>query len=50
MRTLPLSAFTVAAAVSGSAFAGLVVDGNLADWQINKSTWASSLAGAHATI
>lgn len=50
MRTVPLSAFAIAATVSGSAFAGIVVDGNLADWQINKTTWVSSLAGVHSTI
>jgi hypothetical protein len=37
-------------AVPGAAFAGIVVDGNLDDWQINRDTWISSLPGVYATI
>jgi hypothetical protein len=50
MKTSPLFAFALAATVSGSAFAGITIDGSLADWQIDKSTWVSSLPGVHSTI
>lgn len=50
MRATTLSAFAIALAASGSAFAGLTVDGNLADWQINTTTWVSSLSNVHSTI
>lgn len=50
MKILPLSAFLLAATLSGSASAGLVVDGNLHDWQINQSTWVSALPNVHSTV
>ena len=50
MRANSLSIFAIALATSGSAFAGLTVDGNLADWQIDKTTWVSSLSNVHSTI
>lgn len=50
MKTLPLSALAFAATLSGQAFAGLVVDGHLTDWQIDNNTWVSSLPGVHSTI
>jgi len=50
MKTLPLATLALAATVSGQAFAGLVVDGHLTDWQINKDTWVSSLPGVHSMI
>ena len=50
MRANALSAFAIALAASGSASAALTVDGNLADWQINQTTWVSSLSGVHSTI
>ena len=50
MKTLPLATFALTAALSGQAFAGLVVDGHLTDWQINKDTWVSSVPGVHSMI
>lgn len=50
MKILPLSAVVFAAAVSGSASAALVVDGNLHDWKIDQHTWVSSLPNVHSTI
>ena len=50
MRANSLSIFAIALATSGSAFAGLTVDGNLADWKIDKTTWVSSLPNVHSTI
>ena len=50
MRILPFSVLALAATVSGHAVAGLVVDGNLADWKIDKNTWVSSLPGINSTI
>lgn len=50
MKTLPLSALMLAATLSGSASAALVVDGNLHDWQINQTTWVSSLPNVHSTV
>jgi hypothetical protein len=50
MKAISLSAFVFTATVSGSVFAGLAIDGNLADWQINPGTWVSSLAGVHSTV
>ena len=50
MRANSLSIFAIALATSGSAFAGLTVDGNLADWKIDKTTWVSSLSNVHSTI
>ncbi|MDR0577928.1 MAG: PEP-CTERM sorting domain-containing protein [Candidatus Accumulibacter sp.] len=50
MKTLQLCACVLAATAVNPAFAGLVVDGNLADWQIDRTTWVSSLPGVHSTI
>ncbi|MDR1934367.1 MAG: hypothetical protein LBS49_02065, partial [Candidatus Accumulibacter sp.] len=52
MKSFSLStlALVLAAAVSSSAFAGIVVDGSLDDWQIDKTTWVSSLSGVRSTI
>ncbi len=57
MKKLSLLAFALAAVLSGPAIAGttpvstgIVVDGNLADWQINKTTFASSLSGVTYTV
>ena len=50
MRILPIAALVFTATVSGQAAAGLVVDGDLADWTIDKKTWVSSLPGIHSTI
>ena len=50
MRANSLSIFAIALATSGSAFAGLTVDGNLADWQIITTTWVSSLSNVLSTI
>jgi hypothetical protein len=50
MKAFSLSACVFSATVSGSALAGLVVDGNLADWQIDPRTWVSSLPGVHSAI
>ena len=49
MKILPLVPLMFAATVSGQAVAGLVVDGDLTDWKIDKKTWVSSLPGVHAT-
>ena len=50
MKLFPLSALALAAVFSGSASAGLVVDGNLSDWQIDRNTWASALPGVYSTV
>jgi hypothetical protein len=44
------SAFVFAVTVPGAALAGIVVDGDLSDWQINQDTWVSSLPGVYTTI
>ena len=50
MKTLPLHALVLAATLSGSAFADIVVDGSLNDWQIDKNTWVSSLPGVRSAF
>jgi hypothetical protein len=50
MKVLPLAALVLATAVPGHASAGLVLDGNLDDWQINRTTLVSALPGVHSTI
>ena len=47
---LSATALLLTAALSGPAQATLVVDGKLSDWQIDKNTWVSSLAGVHSSI
>jgi hypothetical protein len=44
-----LSITLLAATISGHAGAAIIVDGNLSDWGINKTTWAPS-AGIHYTV
>lgn len=50
MKTLPLATLAVAATLSSHAVAGIVVNGNLHDWQINQTTWVSSLPNVHSTV
>ena len=50
MKFLPIASVLGLSLLSGQAAAGLVVDGNLSDWQINSSTWVSSLSGVHSTV
>lgn len=50
MKTLSLATLAVAATLSSHAVAGLVVNGNLHDWQINQTTWVSSLPNVHSTV
>lgn len=50
MKKTTFATSILALALSGPAAAALVVDGNLNDWQINKDTLVSSLAGAHYTV
>jgi hypothetical protein len=50
MKSPRLLAVTLlAAAVSGHAGAAIIVDGNLSDWGINKTTWVPT-AGIHYTV
>jgi len=50
MNRILASILATTAVLSGSASASLVVNGNLADWQIDHNTWASSLPGVHYTV
>lgn len=50
MKPLSLATLAVAATLSSPAVAGLVVNGNLHDWQINQTTWVSSLPNVHSTV
>jgi len=50
MKILSLATLAAVAALSNHAVAGLVVDGNLHDWQINQTTWVSSLPNIHSTV
>ncbi|MDR3298843.1 MAG: PEP-CTERM sorting domain-containing protein [Candidatus Accumulibacter sp.] len=49
MKKISLSAFVIAAVVSGSALAQITIDGSLSDWKIDPKTWVSSLPGVSYT-